>query len=48
MTDQGWSKGRPALGEILVRLLSLQARMARLEAARRMVSIAETVRLLKE
>lgn len=48
MTDRGWSKGRPALGEILVRLLSLRARMDRLEAARRMSAIANTVRLLKE
>jgi hypothetical protein len=48
MTDRGWSKGRPALGEILVRLLSLRARMDRLEAARRMSAIAKTVRLLKE
>lgn len=48
MTDRRWSKGRPALGEILVRLLSLKARMDRLEAARRMSAIAKTVRLLKE
>lgn len=48
MTDRGWSKKRPALGEILVRLLSLRARMDRLEAARRMAAIAKTVRLLKE
>lgn len=48
MTDRGWSKGCPALGEVLVRLLSLQARMERLEAARRMISITKTVRLLEE
>ncbi len=48
MTDRGWSKGRPAIGEILIRLLSLRARMDRLEAARRMATIAKTVRLLKE
>lgn len=48
MTDRGWSKGRPALGEILIRLLSLRARMDRLEAARRMSAIAKTIRLLKE
>ncbi len=38
----------PALGEILVRLLSIKARLDRLEAARRMTAIAKTVRLLKE
>lgn len=48
MTDRGWSKRPPALGEVLIRLLSLRARMDRLEAARRMVAIAKTVRLLKE
>lgn len=48
MTDRRWSKGQPALGEILIRLLSLRARMDRLEAARRITAIAKTVRLLKE
>lgn len=48
MTDRGWSNKRPVLGEVLVRLLSLKARMDRLEAARRMTAIAKTVRLLKE
>lgn len=48
MTDGRWSKDRPALGQVLVRLLSLKARLDRLEAARRMAAIAKTVRLLKE
>lgn len=48
MTDPKWSKGRPALGEVLVRLLSIKARLDRLEAARRMTAIVKTVRLLEE
>lgn len=48
MTDGGWSKGHPALGEILVRVLSLKARLDRLEVARQMTAITKTLRLLKE
>ncbi len=48
MTDRGWSKRRPALGEILVRLLSIKARLDRLAAARRMTAITKTVRLLEK
>lgn len=46
MTDTGWSNTRPALGEVIVRLLSIKARLDRLEAARRIASIAKTARLL--
>lgn len=48
MTDSGWSKKTPALGEILVRLLSIKARLDRIEAARQMTAITKTLHLLEE
>lgn len=35
MTDPKWQQGVPALGVAVVKLLELQARMLRVEAARR-------------
>ena len=48
MTDDRWSKARPALGEVIVRLLALKARLDRVEAGRRLQAIEKTARLLKE
>lgn len=48
MTNRKWSKRPPSIGEVLIHLLSLSARMNRLEAMRRMAVIAKTIRLLKE
>lgn len=46
MTDAGWSAGRPALGEIIVRLLVLKARLDRIEVGRRLQTIEKAARLL--
>lgn len=46
MTDARWATARPALGEIVVRLLAIKARLDRIEAGRRLQVIEKTVRLL--
>jgi hypothetical protein len=46
MTDGRWTAGRPALGEVIVRLLALKARLERIEAGRRLLAIERTARLL--
>ena len=43
-----WQKGAPAFGTIIVQLLSLQARMLRVEAAQRLKRAAKTAELLKD
>jgi hypothetical protein len=48
MSDsKNWQAGPPALGTVIVKLLSLQARMLRVEAAQRLQRAAKTVKLLK-
>jgi hypothetical protein len=46
MTDARWAKGRPALGEVIVKLLALRARLDRIEAGRRLQAIEKTIRLI--
>jgi len=46
MTNKGWSQSRPALAEVIVRLLALQARLHRIEAAKRLEAISNTARML--
>lgn len=46
MTDARWTTARPALGEIIVRLLALKARLDRIEAGRRLRAIEKAARLL--
>lgn len=48
MTNNDWLTGNPAFGEIIVRLLTLKARLDRIEAARRLQSIENTIRLLNK
>jgi hypothetical protein len=46
MTDARWTAARPALGEVIVRLLALRARLDRIEARRRLQAIEKTAKLL--
>lgn len=43
-----WKKGTPAFGTIIVQLISLQARMLRIEAAQRLKRATKTAALLKD
>lgn len=48
MTDQrGWT-GQPAIGVAIAKLLSLQARMLRVEAAKRLRAAVRTAELLRK
>lgn len=46
MTEPRWTTARPALGEVIVKLLALKARLDRIEAGRRLRAIEKAVRLL--
>jgi hypothetical protein len=46
MTDTRWTAARPALGEVIIRLLALRARLDRIEAGRRLLAIEKAARLL--
>jgi hypothetical protein len=41
MTDPKWNKQPPALGEILIKLASLNARLMRMEAVKRLQALAK-------
>ncbi len=48
MTDARWKQGMPAFGVALVKLLELQARMLRVEAARRAKRATDMLTLVRK
>lgn len=46
MSDEAWRGGPPAIGAAIVQLLSLHARMLRVEAARRLQAASKTTKQL--
>ena len=48
MTDPKWQQNAPALGVAIVKLLELQARMLRVEAARRAKRASDMLALVRK
>ncbi len=48
MTDPKWKQDAPAFGIVIVKLLELQARMLRVEAARRAKRAADMLALVRK